>query len=292
MLDLRHRNEAGGQWHYPGPIEGLTPILPELSDYERLTDYEQAVQIAEACFAGENLDGFYEDLGIDPAPGPILEPWVRETMARFDVGWGMGQAIMVGMDTMPQLVDKICRYAISEVRAGRAEFSHLLRPNRDEVRPEDTDMTAVIAALPEFLMAPSPRRGLDLGLTDVFTITMAEKEHWEDWLEANAKIYGWRPHMTAIHLSGHARTAYANYSPYMGDRPQGHSTSWAFVCERAAMAISGDGFDRMIRNMALHSGMARIQAFVHGPQSLFGGIQIGTDGARGRYDEFAGAIPL
>lgn len=290
MMDLRKRNPDGSRWFGPcPPIPGLTPILEPLTLEQAEADYEEAAEIRDRVAGTVRADvadaDMYTDAdpewladvfaahNVDADPGPILRPIIARI--RDEQGGTRAQAAaqLVRMDTVTELADAIVKWASAEGLQAAEKFRRCEPPARDII--------SIGFELPAFMLD---------GVDRAMDITAAEKEWHENDMAARGMVYGWRPEMVAEYLAGVGAAVTTPYGhggcPPMGPRPEGHSTFFGFVTERAAMFLNGHGVDRVLRTTGEHGGIYRVFAFVHTMRESHEGLSIGKRAARGHFDDY------
>ena len=278
MTDFRKLNARGGQWNPFAPIEGVTPILEPLPYEERKRLHYEAVAAFNDVQAGRSVDWLFEAYDIDPDPGDILKPMIQASQEQHDCTWAQAQQQLVGMDGVFSVGQRLHDWAKEQLASGDAEIAKRYRLTDDGI---NDDIVAREFWLPGFITE---------GLWKTECVVFAEKRAQEEALAAldEHEGYGFRPETVIAAQSGvdcAVSTAYVAGAPAMGNNPQGHSSFWAFMFERVAMALTGRGIDKVCDHSALHGGIYRVLANVHTMDTVFTGNDIGKRGAHGEFDD-------
>lgn len=287
-MDLAKLNNRGGQWNPTPPLPGVTPFLQAPTG--ALPEYEETVRFVnfraravrddsipeEKWFTSEDPEwpaALLAGHGVDPDPGPVLRKWIAFTRELHGVTRVEAVCQIVGMDTAWQLCHEITVWAFNDPDVTLAKSIRRVDPDG----PDDDIITWMF----------------DLGahatwrIGDAMDVDFAEKFWWQEWrkvVEGTDGLYGWRPEKIVEHLTGidcALTTTYGvNGAPAMDNYPQGHSFFWMYMCLRFAQVLNGRGVDKMLMNMALIGGFARVMAFVHDPASVFGGVRLAEEMAQ------------
>lgn len=290
-FDPLTRNSHGGRWSPTPPIDGIHPILDEVSPEDLEADWLEAarfvsrrVQIeaagqqhVERGYWFTDLDpewcaDLFAEAGLHTVP-PVVVPLIEVTRGMLGCTRLMAACQVLGMDTAPMVAHQI----VAALLPHRRPFGDVM-PRGDIMATPGTEVDEpfleIAFGLPEYLHD---------GITDMMRVNFAEKylieartvERQQPGGDLEGTPWGLRPVKILEFLTGLAPEVIACVpTPDMGEDPQGHSCFWEWLERRAKRYVNGTGADLLVDGLGRFGGLIRVFDGVHTVRSATRGQYI------------------